>query len=429
MKHLFLFLFLAQIAFAFPCERFGWFNSCNAVMSSSLSEDEKMTTIASMINDVHQWNTDFAVNEPPESTNVVDDGLVKNAWVRIMAVMPSVYEDDSLLNPGYGEVFAKSNFEINTPSGNEGDDCRTNYDLSHSSQIRQYLNDQPIGKGEVAQFNSKAAVLSFRADFVIDTTLTVDHYVWNEVNDTWECDYDSTETRPGQTVVTDKLAAVRYQPNITYSFNVENKYYGITQIQFNASNYSWFKLQFNNNDFYQENDIEFERFFTLEPYYILNFKPYQHKTIQFSGIHWQNDTFQVTDTSNCKILLGDYFQTYTLPCPLDYKPTDLRITTDKTTYAPGELVTVRISPSNVPVQLSYANVTEVAQGVWQVPAQLSQTVITANYQGVETFKTIHVSDGKNWRTAWSILALFVVSIVLWKIITKSAGGAYDLWNS
>jgi len=426
---LFFFLFSIQIATAFPCERFGWFTSCDVVMHSSLSDEEKMETIASMIDDVHKWNTNFEVDVPPENTNVVSNDVVSNAWVRIMAVMPSVYEGNSILSPGFGEVVAKSNYEIAQPYGVEQDDCDTHYNLQHQSRIVQYLNGQQIGIGEDVQFNSNNSVFDFRADLIVDAALEVRHYRWEQVDNETTCVYDNTEVRNSQLVTSDNLRASRHQPNITYSFKVENEYYGITQVHFNATNYSWFRVQFNDNNFYEERLVEFDRFFTLEPYDILNFKPHQHSTVEFNGVRYQNDTFQVTSTQGCKILLGDYFRTYTIPCPLNYQPTNLKISTDKDVYSDGELITVNIDPSDIPVQVSYGNVSATVSGSWQVPANLNEHLITASANGVVGFHAIYVSNPSIWQTAWRIIGLFAVALIFWRIVTRLLGGAYDLWNS
>jgi len=409
---------LAGSAHAFPCDRLGL--SCSLVMASPLGDDDKLQVVASMIDNAQNWNTDFTASEPPEGTAVVNNDLVSDAWIRIMAVQPSAYEDGRLLSPGYGEVVAKGNYEITTPYGSEYDDCDTQYHLDHQSKIVQYLNGKEIGVGETASFHTTTEVLNFGADLVIDAELSVDHYQWTLINDTEECVYDYTEQRNAQTVASDTLQVVRYQPNITNSFTVENKYYGITQIHFNASNYSWFRLQFNNKDYYEERLTEFDRFFTLEPYYILNFKPYAHKTVKYEGIRYYNNTFQVTNTDGCEILLGDYFRTYTIPCPLDYTPNHLEITTDKTVYFPGEPIHVTIT-SSVPAEVSYGNTTLLTQQSAGFIANIHENLITGNANGVQTFHAIHVTNPTIWITIIELLVFLLVAYIFWKIMTKIFG--------
>ena len=416
---------MVQIATAFPCDRLGL--SCRVVMASMLEEDEKLQVVASMVADVREWNTDFRVSQPPDGTVVVSNDLVSDAWIRLMAVLPSVQEDGKLLSPGYGEVVAKSNFEVRKPYKTERRDCKTTYDLDYASRIQQYLNGKRIGTGEIASFETAAKVLNFQADLVISTELKVKHYRWKRIDRKWKCIYDNTEIRKGTTIASDNLRVLRHQPNITYSFKVENKYYGITQIKFNASNHSWFRLQFNNKDYYEERLTEFERFFTLEPYYILNFRPYAQKTVKHEGIRYYNNTFQVTNTAGCKILLGEYFRTYTIPCPQDYTSTDLRITTNKDTYTPGEPILVSITPA-IPTQLTYSNTTITAQSTATFTAQLHESLISAKANGVETFHSIHVTNPKVWTIAVGIIGFLLVAYLFWKIITKILGEAYGLWN-
>ena len=424
VKWFILLVLLAPTVMAFPCERAEWQSDCQAIMDSGLAEGEKMNLLGSMIQDVDGWNTNFDVNSPPEGTHLVYSDPVQNAWVRIMAVIPSVYEYGQVLSPGYGKVVSKGYYDVRTPSGTEGGDCRTDYQLSHTSRIDQYLNGAGIGGG-IAPFDTGAVHMQFRADLVIDTTLRVDHYRLVRDGRRWRCLRQRTEVRRKTTIVTDTLDVERHQPALPYDFRIQNVYYGIDQIRYNASNYSWTRVNFNPQSYYEEQRLEFEPFFTLPPYYMLNFRPVRNTTSSFENVRVINDTFQVTSLSGCQILLGDYFRNYSYSCPIDFIPHRLAVSTDKERYESGELINVQVTPS-IPVLLSYRDQTRQMNGFTNLVAEEGQNVIVVSTDGVEARKVIQISNPSLWKTLGSLGVLLLGAYLVWRAVLHTAEGSNGL---
>jgi len=407
---------LAPLAFAFPCERMSASSDCQEVWNSGLPDNEKIVVAAGLIDDVRGWNTAFGVSEPPAGTAVYGDDLVKGAWVRIMSMMPSVYEGDTLLSPGYGEVTSKSRYDVVTPYGTEGGDCRTDYSLSHSSRVENYLNGAYIGSGEIASFNTDSSVMNFQTNLIINTELSVSHYRWyRNGRRGWICRYSGSEVRRRTIVVSDSVRALRHQPSMPYTFKIQNRYYGIAQVAFNASGYSWFRIQFNPNSYYEEHRVEFDPFFRLEPYYILNFHPVINKTVSSRNVQIGEGYYQVASLSGCTITLGDYFRNYTYPCPTAYTPLNLKVTTDKDVYSMDDRIGVFVEP-RIQSTVSYGNESVVTQGATVFRAQRGVGLIVARADGVEAFKSIQVTDPTELRI-WGVGVVFCLLIYLFWVYT------------
>ena len=412
---------LAPLAFAFPCERMSASSDCQEVWNSGLPDNEKIAVAAGLIDDVRGWNTAFGVSEPPAGTAVYSDDLVKGAWVRIMSIIPSVYEGETLLSPGYGEVTSKSRYSVVTPSGTEGGDCRTDYSLSHRSRVENYLNSAYIGTGEIASFNTDAWVLDFQTNLIINTELSVTHYRWYRSGRRgWTCGYSGSELRRRTIVVPDSARALRHQPSMPYTFKIQNQYYGITQVAFNASGYSWFRIQFNPDSYYEERRVEFDPFFRLEPYYLLNFHPVINESVSSRNIQIGDGYYQVTSLSGCTITLGDYFRTYMYQCPTEYTPLNLKVTTDKDVYSEADRIGVFVEP-RVPSNISYGNESVISQGTAVFRAKRGVGLIVAKADGVESFKSIQVVDLASWKIYGIGAVFFLMVYLLWTYIWRIFG--------
>jgi hypothetical protein len=422
-----LLLLLAAAAQAFPCEKLARAQDCRTVMSSPLPEEEKLLAVASMIDQPRDWNIAVEPAGPPEGTRVVNTELVRNAWIRIMAVVPSVYEGSVLLTPGSGEVVALSGFEVRTPSGTERGDCRTTYSLRHSSRTAVSVNGVSLGGGKVVRYIADRD-MAFRAELVVSTELTVRHYRWTRVRDRLVCSYARTEVRRGNTATSDALQARLYRPVLKPALRVVNQYYGITQVRASVPNASWYRIDFGNGAYYEEHHATLEPFLAPPPYYILNFRVSNASGSAYRAIRQADGSIYVSGVKDCKVTVGDYFRNQTLPCNLRFTPANLTIATDKTIYKAGEPITVTIAPSGRRAEISYANLTLNATGRAVFKAQSGASLITARSDGIETYRVVSVETGA-WSTAIRIVLGFIAVYIVWRVLVRLLGGAYDLWHS
>jgi len=365
-----LLLIAAGGASAFPCERSNYVDDCQTVWNANLPETEKEVVTASMITDTKTWNRNIPHGTtPPENTTTVSTDIVKNAWVRILSITPSAYDNDTLLSPGYGELQVRYHFDIQQPSGTERGDCKTVHKLQYDSQTTTYLNGLQIGTGETIPYTANAD-MTFVSQLAVNTEHTLQHYRWKRVKRSLICAYSSTEIRQVKTLAQDRVSARLHRPSMSYSFIVQDEYDGVHQITFNATNDARFRLQFAPDAFYEESTRHLEPFFTLKPYYARQYMVVLANTTASRNVWHNNGTYWTTALDGCTITLGDLFQNQTYPCN----------------------TSIQASTPNEPRATYNPNVS-----AWKAALELSSTVL--------------------------------ISYLIGKTIVKLVGGTYDLWNS
>jgi len=127
---------------------------------------------------VYYWNKGLNMDVAPAGVKTEDKGYIKDAWLKILAVMPSVIENDTLFCSDNGKVLAKYDYHVEIPTKTVSGDCRTDYiPLSENAELNTYLNDQILRKGELNSFTTNEDA-SFKAVLNIQQDTRIDHYKW-----------------------------------------------------------------------------------------------------------------------------------------------------------------------------------------------------------------------------------------------------------
>ena len=143
MKKTILFLLFLPFTFAFDCSQVDDEEFCTEVIESSLPQSAKDALLAAALYDnpdapdhvfVEQWNTHILFNSAPDGALTYDQGAIRDAWLKIISIMPSVI-DKRLMAPGYGKILTASNYRIEMPSGTMPGDCATYYNLDVNASV------------------------------------------------------------------------------------------------------------------------------------------------------------------------------------------------------------------------------------------------------------------------------------------------------
>ncbi|MBM3199487.1 hypothetical protein FJZ53_01025, partial [Candidatus Woesearchaeota archaeon] len=316
-------------AYAFDCDVLDGLNKifCEEISLLGLSEEEKDMLIMDVLYSgrdtpdhgfVDYWNTNLEVVEPPEGVLTTDKGYIKGAWVKILAVMPSVLEADELYCSDSGELLTKYDYDVEIPSGKMGSDCRTDYELvSKSSKLSVYLNDNLIGNTEITAFTTSKDA-SFRAVLDVEQKTKIDRYAWRDYccrssqDCTYECtykkgkrtcykrcrtvceqyckscDYYTTEYKEDKLTLTDSLQAKHYYKRPEIIFGISDEYYGIVEGSLNATGFANLRLEFE-DAYYQNNKYHYDLFYSYKPYYVLTIRANEQLTESSSNVHVSNN--------------------------------------------------------------------------------------------------------------------------------------------
>jgi hypothetical protein len=443
MKNLALLIAIAMLlpsVIAFNCNSLsgGDLQVCNSIQNTDLSQTDKDLLIADIFNPnktspnfdfIYSWNTNLHITNSPDG-RVQSAGTIKEAWIKIMALMPSIIENNILYASKNGKLLTAYNYRTSLPSGTESGDCKTSYySLKTNENLNVYLNDNLIGDNKISAYliNSNPDNLNFVSKLIIQPTYSIDHYKNKRycskrdkyrycTKYSYRCELSSTETRTDSLTLLDSFNAQLYKNQVNSSFKVTNQYSGITQGVLIANNFSQLILSFSNS-FYQENKYTYHLNYTF-PYYILTLRAEPISTSSFNNIHIEksNDSilFNVKDSSNCQIKISNHFSSQIRSCNLSFNEINLILKTDKTAYFENDTIKVYISPDNILVNLTYGNQSKLAKGYAEFKAVVFENKISAQLNKSEASWLVAVNRKEHLIVLWNLSVLGFVGWFFYK---------------
>ncbi len=425
--------------------------ACNEVTSSNLSDTEKELLISEIINKnmhyadhsfIYEWNTKIDFDQAPEGVKVYNSGFIKDAWLRIIAVMPSVIEND-VLSSGSGRIVSAFNYRVETPpdynSGGYPDssdgDCRREYRLtSNQYWLDNYANNEYIGSGRLADFNENSDI-NFNVKLKVQTQTEVEHWTWYSwccarmdgacIRICHECRFSNTDNLVHEVNIEDNKLVKYYNPEIEPEFKLINEYYGTRHGRLDIDNFSSFSLNFDNS-YYRKFNYFYSLNYSLRPYFVLNLKANRYDKESFDNINVENINnsyeFFVHNTSNCSLSIFTHFKSWKEECLFNDLLAKLKISTDKLVYSEDDLIKVNIiEPKGVDVTVSYGDKTITAKNNAEFRAKYPYNKITANFDEVKTQRVIHVKKEDSWDFALNMGVFSSIFYVFYLVVKKYFG--------
>lgn len=179
-------LLLLPFSLALSCSNVASKDSafCNDLASSNISASTKQQLMADLAYPNHNYanhstiydrNTAIIFDQAPNGVETSSSGSIKDAWLKITSIMPSVLSDGKLLTPGIGRIQSAYNYRIEVPSGTEGGDCYTEHNLKNNqASLTIYLNGNQIGTSTLTDFQG-SSTLNFEANLKIQSSIEVKH--------------------------------------------------------------------------------------------------------------------------------------------------------------------------------------------------------------------------------------------------------------
>lgn len=429
---------LLPSAIAFNCNSLsgGDLAICNSVQNTNLSQTDKDLLISDIFNSnktspnfdfVYQWNTNLNISNSPDG-KIYSSGTIKNAWINIISLMPSVIKNNTLYSSNSGKLLTAYSYNYQLPSGIVSGDCNTYYSLSSKTeQLNVYINSNLISHDKLISFNNLNQDADFKSELVISIKYRLDHYKNKKycnkydskgrcIKYSYKCELSSTEYKTDKLTISDQLNAKFYQNNPASSFKVTDKYSGITKGILEAGNYTSLILSFSNSS-YKNSKYIYSLNYTL-PYYVLTIKAEPIEITNFNNININRKNniiyFTVADASNCKIQLNDLFSSKIFPCDLSFNEINFSIKTDKTNYFDNDTIKVYISPANLEVNITYANKTLTSKNYTELKAVLYENKISAKVGDKEQNTLVNINKREDFDTLYQLCALFFVGYICYK---------------
>lgn len=269
------------------------------------TQDKKLFIAESIANDsfenIWNWNSNLSFGKYPPN-NSISSTNIKDAWVSIAYLNPSVYDNGTYLINASTQPLIKSNFTFVVDTRRLAGDCNDNF------RICGYDYSIPVANTS----SSITATLNVRSQYLVDRYHWVTHC---DMSGCWvTCDYYRTENHPDSLSVTDSkhIQLVNFTSDSNYS--VVDYYNGLAEINVTANDSNVF-FQMGNSSFYKTNYLYRIRN-ESGPYNILvkEVIPTNQTSIYgLSILDQNNSTFRLLApySSNCSLTVSSYFTSST----------------------------------------------------------------------------------------------------------------------
>ncbi len=426
---------------------------CNGLRELDLNIAEQKELLTSILESSYSnkhefifgWNTNLVFNEIPYTVSPENHKTIRNAWLILSSIMPSVLYSNTLYNNYTGFVQSNYGYELTRPptyfngawsrctdnpptSPNEGEagDCRTEYPQNwDETYIDVYLNNGWIGDTPLTSFNTEDASNHFMSVLNIVNKIQRDHYRW-ERGSCCRCDYccwscGEDDTCCGRSC--SRCGCDTYRRNCRFS-NMDYGYDSLElsddktsfleQISFSepsilydkARSMAYFTINTTNIDHYtliiddlelSKQNLEYGYNYSYLPVNILTAQAIDNSELNanvYSSIEESGDSDFISfhlrnkDSYDCMLTIYSYFNAYNVSCNITVLPsTELNITTDKFFYMPNETIRANISinpnfnGNNVNVRYGNYSVNVTEDSSLEFPARININQIKAEYHG------------------------------------------------
>ncbi len=442
MNHNFIFLLFVMIfpnlasVQAIDCSTLTNQQICQEIQSSDASSEEKAYLLADIMSFtkhypdhqlVKEWNNKINLAQKPIEISIKNNGVIRNAWVKVFAVMPSVLYENTLLISTDGEVLTGSNYQIQIPSGRVYGDCRTDRTLYRERAVLNVYVDTILqGNGQKVQYHLSAADNSsanIKAEYIIEATTRIKHYrnVYEELFGVRRrvCRYQYTEYKTDRVTITDEIQAIIHNPALQASFTTLDQYDDTTRGRFivneDAVNA---ELLFDNSSFKQHNFV-FSEITTLPPLNVLNVKAEKLSNTEEQNVAYNDGVVTLKNIHGCNIKVSDFFKTEIFACDFATEFPEFTFSTDKLVYEEGEPINITIEPREQDYIIEYAD--EQMPAGAEIIAKSPYNKITVKLGNKTVDKYIHVKDEEPITAGFSIAIFGTLNYALIGLVKRFWG--------
>lgn len=326
------FLFLIPVAYGFDCssldtglqESCAYLNDFNESLIAELIYQDSFIPSHELIRDYN----DVSITTKPTNTQSVSKTYLKDAWLEIITVQPSVKYGGDLLVGNSFNIKSEYDYSISLPptytnsKKSSGDTCRIEYSVNSKDVKYSLLSDSRILSNDKSTYLSISSEKELVAKLDLYLKVQKKYYEWDRyccarrdgrcVSRCYDCDYDKTKYDTESISLTDSIVIIPYDSKEKPSVTIIDEYLGTYKglLVDSETNY---KLTAGNSSLTKQT-ISYSAEFLHPPYYLLQLTA---KNTSFSKttnlIRNENNLF-FSDISECKLSSSDLFSIDESPC-------------------------------------------------------------------------------------------------------------------
>ena len=348
-----LFLSVIPLSFAsFNCYLTSNINRCNQIINSNISENQKDQLLSSLLYNstnypdhefIFNYNTKIKVNLSIENLTIINSTYIKNGWLSLLTVMPSVLEDNTLFVSSTTFVLSEYDYFIEVPKDYiskgypkiKNGDCKTIHTLIENiSTLNVLVNNENQGSLKLNPVNIKEdSIITDKLN--IKSSIKQDHYHWKQyciskkngrcVKYEYRCEYFSTDYLKDEVNLEDSINVKYYNIKPLVNIKVLDYYNNVTKLQFNAKDFDSLTINFNNS-YYSEQRYVYSLEFIKKPFYIAVLKAEKVDIKKNYGlVSGLNNTIFISSSFaqdfskslNCKLNSFNHFFNFSSGCNLN----------------------------------------------------------------------------------------------------------------
>ena len=405
------------------------------------------------------WNTQIAFNQAPDSVTPTNNGIIRNAWLKIVGIKKSVFDTNQqkwFTQPN-GSILAAKNYGIELPSGTLPGECRTDYAYSiTNNQFQVLANEQPIGTGNIADYSlslPSGADLNFTADWQLQARLQTDHFEMRQhwyFNGKdwvyyWQCDHVNTTYDDYHLHLQDSVPTTIITQNLVVQTRLDTKNGELlVEIEPNEP-LNQFTLNQENQRFSLSN-YRYDLNQALAPYGALYAIRIPEKKTQSSFIildQNQNQFKLATNSSqDCTIKIATDFEETETPCNVVLlKSVHIELTTDQNSFDENQTIQLHAQLlddqnqplSNKTIKFSSKAAKESLQTnekgtvTWELPAENSNGILNAQFlsdaefSGAQETKRVPIAGNDLVPKAINVFTFFFAYYFLFIVAKRKLG--------
>ena len=263
---------------------------CDSANASLTEAQRKQLILDALVNETpgfqgaESWNDGLIFTSyPPDTTPPTSSGSIKNAWVKIVSLSPSVYEESKTWINDSGKLRNEYSFSFVVERKAFPGDCATTYDIcGYDYALETFQDGVRIGTGLQVPFNETGGAGHpnvFKALLTVSSEYQIEHYelvthctsgpdgefCWTT------CDYSHMDDIKDSLVLSDEKTAYYYGFFPLASSIVESYKRGLADLWvFAASNEDFNKYVFRiGNSYLETNSRKYSYRYDYSPYNVI----------------------------------------------------------------------------------------------------------------------------------------------------------------
>jgi hypothetical protein len=316
-----LVLVLVPISFSFNCSNVENKADCEALTNYDINAISNLIYSSNFepnFNFVNDYNSNIIILDAPTGVQKKSGSAVKNMWVKIISVSPSVeYQNKLYVNTNF-VLRVEYDYDVYVPptytnnKKRSGNVCKIQYSLAfHEAKLEIESNGKVLSHNKMSNFVITKDTL-IEAKLTARAKINTRIYEWNyEGYGRWDCNYDRTEGYTNEIVSTDsiQLYIENLEPNV-YSFSKGS--YG--SIQGNFSNISRNIILKTDLSNLSVQKISYSAKFLHQPYYLLQIVANDSNKSSFNNMFFDGSIATFVDYSECSVTSSSFFTTIDEDC-------------------------------------------------------------------------------------------------------------------